>query len=244
VLLAGGAGVLASLSSNVKMLRFTVPSLAIAGSALAILSPLYVLLHHLPSLNIQFKPEVGAIAALFTGVAMAGGGFISAMIGFVVLRPSSGPSASPAIAYAPVQTPAYEVQQEFAQGYEEPSLSREEEVFEELLRQEEVGIGTANPTRTGAGTFALSDGRTAAKAPGSNTGVCHLRRNDPRRLAQVLQLLRCSDAQGVRRDLARHRRQVPELRRSLQLTPPSKGPLTAAPVRASLLERTFRKSVK
>jgi hypothetical protein len=141
--LAGGAGVLASLSSNVKMLRFTVPSLAIAGSALAILSPLYVLLHHLPSLNIQFRPEVGAIAALFTGVAMAGGGFISAMIGFVVLRPSSSPSASPAMAYAPVQTTAYEVQQEFAQGYEEPSLSREEEVFEELLRQEEVEIGSA-----------------------------------------------------------------------------------------------------
>ena len=142
-LLAGGAGVLASLSSNVRMLRFAVPSLAIAGSALAILSPLYVLLHHLPSLNIQFRPEVGAIAALFTGVAMAGGGFISAMIGFVVLRPSSGPSAPPAIAYAPVQTPVIEAQQEIALGYEEPSLSHEEEVFEEILRQEEASIRAA-----------------------------------------------------------------------------------------------------
>ncbi len=140
-LLAGSAGVLASLSSNVKMLRFTVPSLAIAASALAILSPLYVLLHHLPSLNIQFKPEVGSIAALFTGVAMAGGGFISAMIGFVVLRPSSRPSVSSSVSYPPVQIPPIDVQQEVAQGYGEAPLSPEEEVFEELLRQEEAGLG-------------------------------------------------------------------------------------------------------
>ncbi len=142
-LLAGGAGVLASLSSNVKVLRFAVPGLAIAGSALAILSPLYIILHHLPSLNIQFKPEVGAIAALFTGVAMAGGGFISAMIGFVVLRPSSSPSASPVMAYAPIQASAFEARQEIGQEYEESSLSREEEVFEELLRQEEGTISSS-----------------------------------------------------------------------------------------------------
>lgn len=139
-LLAGGAGVLASLSSNVKVLRFTVPSLALGGAALAILSPLYVILHHLPSLNVQFKPEVGAIAALFTGVAMAGGGFISAMIGFVALRPSPSPSTVPVIAYAPSQVQGTEAELEAASAYEEPSLSREEQVFEELLRQEESGL--------------------------------------------------------------------------------------------------------
>ncbi len=156
-LLAGGAGVLASLSSNVKVLRFAVPGLAIAGSALAIFSPLYIILHHLPSLNIQFKPEVGAIAALFTGVAMAGGGFISAMIGFVVLRPSSSPSASPVMAYAPIQASALEARQEIGQEYEESSLSREEEVFEELLRQEEGTISSSAQPIQGQTTTASAE---------------------------------------------------------------------------------------
>ncbi|MEN3047424.1 MAG: RING-H2 finger protein [Candidatus Caldarchaeales archaeon] len=127
--LAGASGVLASVSTNVRVLRFAVPAFALGGAALAILSPLYSVLYVLPSLQVEFRTEVGAIAALFTGVAMAGGGAISTMIGLVALRPESQPSAYQP--YAPVEFEAAEVG-----AASTPVAPSEEEVFEELLRGE------------------------------------------------------------------------------------------------------------
>ncbi|MCS7095098.1 MAG: RING finger protein [Thaumarchaeota archaeon] len=127
--LAGASGVLASVSASIKVLRFAVPAFALSGAALAILSPLYSVLYLLPSLQVEFRTEVGAIAALFTGVAMAGGGAISTMIGLVALRPESRPST-----YQPYQPMEVEAVQGVA--ISSPAVSPEEEMFEELLREE------------------------------------------------------------------------------------------------------------
>ncbi|MEM0455369.1 MAG: RING finger domain-containing protein, partial [Nitrososphaerota archaeon] len=119
-----------------------------------------------------FKPEVGAIAALFTGVAMAGGGFISAVIGFVALRPSPSPSQVPIMAYTPSQVPAVEYETGTVTSYEEPSLSREEEVFEELLRQEEsaVEVRDSQAERAAVGPQAVQPPR--AQAASMECAIC------------------------------------------------------------------------
>ncbi|MCS7117185.1 MAG: RING finger protein [Thaumarchaeota archaeon] len=127
--LAGASGVLASVSTSIRILRFAVPAFALGGAALAILSPLYSVLYLLPSLQVEFRTEVGAIAALFTGVAMAGGGAISTMIGLVALRPESQPSS-----YQPYQPMEVEALQGAA--ISSPVPTTEEEMFDELLKEE------------------------------------------------------------------------------------------------------------
>ncbi|MCX8202879.1 MAG: hypothetical protein N3H32_00975 [Nitrososphaeria archaeon] len=129
--LAGASGVLASVSTNIRVLRFAVPAFALSGAVLAILSPLYSVLYVLPSLHVDFRTEVGAIAALFTGVAMAGGGAISTMIGLVALRPETQPSA-----YQPYAPLGVEAAVGGAASTPFEQSESEEEVFDELLRGE------------------------------------------------------------------------------------------------------------
>lgn len=85
-LAAGGtAGVTCVLASNLKdisKLRLLTPALSFTAAGLAILSPLYAYLIKLPSFGgLDYAPETGLFAALFTGIAIAGASVLALIAG-------------------------------------------------------------------------------------------------------------------------------------------------------------------
>ncbi|MCS7145492.1 MAG: RING finger domain-containing protein [Nitrososphaerota archaeon] len=104
-LAAGGtAGVSCILASNLKdisKLRLITPLLSFTAAGLALLSPLYTYLIKLPSFGgLDYAPEIGLFAALFTGIAIAGASALALIAG---LRTRVTTQLSPPPYWTPVR---------------------------------------------------------------------------------------------------------------------------------------------
>lgn len=82
--LAGLAGVVASVSKKISMVKIVVPSAASASAALAILSPLYSYMFKMPRFNVVFNPEIGLFAAIFSGIGIAGAAILAGLVSISV----------------------------------------------------------------------------------------------------------------------------------------------------------------
>ncbi|MEO0158705.1 MAG: RING finger domain-containing protein [candidate division WOR-3 bacterium] len=79
---AGATGVLASNIRDLTKLRLVTPLLSFTASGLALLSPLYTYLVKLSSFEgLNFIPEIGLFASLFTGIAIAGASVLALIAG-------------------------------------------------------------------------------------------------------------------------------------------------------------------
>jgi len=79
---AGATSVLASTLRDISKLRLMTPLLASTSAALALLSPLYTFLVKLPGFRgLEYIPEVGLFASLFTAMAITGAAVLSLIAG-------------------------------------------------------------------------------------------------------------------------------------------------------------------
>lgn len=82
--LAGLAGVVASLSRKISIVRVVVPSAAGASASLAILSPIYSYMLKMPRFDVTFNPEIGLFAAIFSGIGIAGAAVLAGLVSLSV----------------------------------------------------------------------------------------------------------------------------------------------------------------
>jgi len=78
--LAGLAGIIASISRKIKIVRIAVPLAASASAALAILSPIYSYILKMPRFGVVFNPEIGLFAAIFSGIGIAGAAVLAGLV--------------------------------------------------------------------------------------------------------------------------------------------------------------------
>ncbi|MEM0445440.1 MAG: RING finger protein [Nitrososphaerota archaeon] len=123
---AGVVGVLSSNLRDISKIRVVTPLVSFTSAGLALLSPLYTYLVKLPSFqNLNYVPETGLFAALFTGIAIAGASVLALIAG---LRTKVTQYIGPQARWGP--TGAEESFVEIQEPIAEPSLRTAEESFQ------------------------------------------------------------------------------------------------------------------
>ncbi len=133
---AGATGVFASNLKDLTKLRLVMPLLSFTAAGLALFSPLYTYLIKLPSFSgLNFIPELGLFAALFTGIAIAGASVL-ALIAAMRTRVTTSMAPSPLWATATEETePVAEIT--------EPAVETQTTVLEPAPEREERRMETA-----------------------------------------------------------------------------------------------------
>lgn len=121
--LAGLAGIIASLSRKISIVKIAVPSAASASAALAIFSPIYSYILKMPQFDVTFNPEIGLFAAIFSGIGIAGAAVLAGLVSLSVKTQQIGGAW---------RTPAYQ-QYELESMAEEPGQVSTEQPVERPL---------------------------------------------------------------------------------------------------------------
>lgn len=134
---AGATGVFASNLKDLAKLRLVVPLLSFTAAGLALFSPLYAYLIKLPSFSgLNFIPELGLFAALFTGIAIAGASVL-ALIAAMRTRVTTYMAPPPLWATASEETNTFV-------EFSEPTTATQTAIMEHVPEREEMGPETAS----------------------------------------------------------------------------------------------------
>lgn len=144
--LAGLAGVIASISKKINIVRVVVPSAAAASAALAILSPLYSYILKMPRFEVTFNPEIGLFAAVFSGIGIAGAAVLAGLVSLSVKTQQIGGAW---------RAPAY-------QQYELESMAGEAEQ-----------VGTEQPVERSVATGGLNYSPAQSVPEGAQCTICY-----------------------------------------------------------------------
>lgn len=134
---AGATGVFASNLKDLTKLRLVVPLLSFTAAGLALFSPLYTYLIKLPGFGgLNFIPELGLFAALFTGIAITGASIL-ALIAAMRTRVTAY------MAPSPLWVTAREEETGTVAEFTEPTAEEQAAILEQAPEREERGLETA-----------------------------------------------------------------------------------------------------
>ncbi|MEM0482424.1 MAG: RING-H2 finger protein [Nitrososphaerota archaeon] len=134
---AGATGVFASNLKDLSKLRLVMPLLSFTAAGLALFSPLYTYLIKLPNFaGLNFIPELGLFAALFTGIAIAGASVL-ALIAAMKTRVTTY------MAPPPLWATSREEEPETLNEFTGPTVETQTAVLEQAPEREEKGLETA-----------------------------------------------------------------------------------------------------
>lgn len=134
---AGATGVFSSNLKDLTKLRLVTPLLSFTAAGLALFSPLYTYLIKLPSFGgLNFIPELGLFAALFTGIAIAGASVL-ALIAAMRTRVTTY------MAPSPLWATAMEEEAETVAEFTEPAVEAQTAILEQPPERGEREIETA-----------------------------------------------------------------------------------------------------